>query len=126
MIRSLNEWKLNKINENMRNQYVKDGIYYVGQYGLGCDPDKTEMKKAATDEESEHIWSIDIPEGSTVKIEKDEVLEGDFGGQAIKITVLELGNEDSVPFDMECAEEGETYYSTEDSTFGSMNIKFIK
>lgn len=108
------------------HDYVKDGIYRVGQYGLSCDEGTKNIIKEIEadergDEDHEHFWSFDIPEGSKIMVTKEKIKDRDF----MKIEVIEIGDGE-VPFDMDEAEDGKIYYSTEESAFGSGNVEFIK
>ncbi len=113
--------KTENTSENDKfHEFVDNGKYKVGQHGLSCDPYHKDM--VISNNEEDHIWGYDIPEGSIVYITKGQELDFDT---VVIIKVLELGDESTVPFDLEPATKGETYYSTLDSAFGSGNIEYI-
>lgn len=121
MIITINEWK--KFTEsNEWFDYEKDGTYFVGEHGLGCDDNLNIIKNYIDngDIDDDHTWEYEIPEGSIVNIEKISYNDGEY----LKITPIYVSI-NQIPFNTVRANKYEIFYSTEESVFGSGNIEYL-
>ncbi len=117
MITTIKDWKIFlRINENITNSFINDGNYTVGLHGMRCDNHVDDINTSLGDEDFEYDYPYYIPEGSIVHISK-------YNSLLVKIIITKLGN-GNIPFYIDKVEEGKTYYSTEETAFGSKNIVY--
>lgn len=104
-------------------KYEGDGIYVTGDYGLGLEISFEELKGNEGNED--YLIPYRTTKGSKVKVTLTDKASDDE--RVFEVEILKEGTlPECFPYDAIKVEEGQTYYGTEHSVFGSGNVKFVE